>query len=65
MPRSLVSFIAFVAEGRCMQIKSNRKILRLLLIQDLKQNIQKTVYRIRMDPGTVCKKRDPVECPVQ
>ena len=54
-----------MAEGRRVQIESNRQILGLLLLQHFKENIQKPVHRICMKPLSVRKQRDPVERPVQ
>ena len=44
MDASLVLVIHFVAECRCMEVKRHGKILRLLLIENFKQNIQESTH---------------------
>ena len=48
-----------------MKIKSHSEILRLLFLQDFKQDIQKTVHSSRRFSLGIGKGRHSVECPVQ
>ena len=57
----LVIRIHLVAEGRFLQIKSHRQMIWLLLLEDLKHNIEEPVYRIGMKTLRVCQFRHPVK----
>ena len=48
-----------------MHVKCHRQIFRLLFIQDLKHNIQESVYRIRMKTFRIRQIRHPVKRAVQ
>ena len=65
MARSLVIRIIFMAEGRRVDVKSHRQIVRLLLLQNFEQNIQKSVHCARVHTFAVGEIRHPVERPVQ
>ena len=65
MPRSFIICKSLMTEGRCMNIKRNRQILRLLLIQNLKQNLQKAIYGSCMKSRRIGQIRHSVKCPVQ
>ena len=62
---SLICPIHLMAEGGGMDVKGNRQIVRLFLLQNLKHNIQKAVHGISMQPLRITKVRHPVKCPVQ
>ena len=61
----LIRLIHLVTEGGGMHIKGYGQIIRLLLIQDLKQNIQKTIDRICMQSMYIGQIRQSVKSPVQ
>ena len=65
MPRSFIICKSLMTEGRRMNIKRNRQILRLLLIQNLKQNLQKAIYGSCMKSRRIGQIRHSVKCPVQ
>ena len=54
-----------MAEGRRVNIESNGQVIRFFLVQDLKQDIQKTEYCTRVNAGRICEIGHPVKCPVQ
>ena len=54
-----------MAESRGVHIKCHRKKIRLLLLHDLKHDIQEAIHRIRMKPLAVRKIRYAVKSPVQ
>ena len=48
-----------------MQVKSNRHVIRLFLLEYLKHNIKEAIHRIGMLSLTVGQHRKPVKCTVQ
>ena len=48
-----------------MQVKRHCQMICLLLLQNLKHNIQKPIHCIGMKPLIVCQLRHSIKCPVQ
>ncbi len=65
MSRAFVLRVYLMAESRRMHIKSNSKIVRLLLIKDFEHDIKKAVDCASVHARGICKVRHSVECPVQ
>ena len=61
----LILFIYLMAECGRVDVKRHRQIIRFLLIQDLKENVQKAEHRAGMHTCRVSKVRHAVKCPVQ
>ena len=62
---SFIGIKHFVAEGRCMNIKCNRKIIRFFLFQYFQHDIQETIHCIRMEAFRIGQIRNAEKCPAQ
>ena len=63
--RPLIFRISLMAEGGSVYVESHRQIIRLFLIQDLEEYIQKPVYSACVNTCSVREVRHPVKGPVQ
>ena len=61
---SLVSFIHFMTKRRCSQVKSHCQITGLLFLQNFKENRQKSIHRIRVQPVRIRQIRQSVKSTV-
>ena len=65
LSRSLVLVIHLVAECRCMEVKCHGEVLRLLLIENFEQNVQESIYGVRVQAFCIGQIRYAVKSPVQ
>ena len=62
---ALVLLVHLVAESRRVHIKCHRQIIRLLLVENFKKNVQKAVNGPCMQSGRIGQIRHAVECSVE
>jgi len=65
LSRTLVGFIHLMAESRGVHIKCHRKKIRLLLLQNFKHDIQKSIHGIRVQSLRITQVRYTIKSSVQ